>query len=97
MDDMQALELIAEAVRYCQRVRSMGMPQNCYSKALREPIFFLWELRSGTKTETAKFRSKKAKDISYGKGEIVRDHAIPFSPHSPDDALISATLPPIQI
>lgn len=30
----QRLDLILEAVRYCQHVKSMGMPSVCYSKAL---------------------------------------------------------------
>lgn len=54
------LELIAEAVLYCQRVKSLGMPSSCYSKALREPIFFLWEKRAGSKVKIAKYRSKQA-------------------------------------
>jgi len=41
MDEARRLDLIVEAVRYCQRVRDMGMPVSSYSKALRErSIFF---------------------------------------------------------
>ena len=40
MDEARRLDLIVEAVRYCQRVRDMGMPASSYSKALREPVHF---------------------------------------------------------
>ncbi|PYT65499.1 MAG: hypothetical protein DMG42_31955 [Acidobacteria bacterium] len=40
MTDSKRLQLIAEAVRYCQRVKAMGMPSACYTKVLREPIYF---------------------------------------------------------
>src|SRR5215472_7472586 len=80
MDDTKRLELIVEAVRYCQRVAAMGMPASCYTKALREPIFYLWSSRDGlTKATRAKFRSKAAIGLKYGKREIVSDHAIPFT------------------
>ena len=78
MDEAKRLELIAEAVRYCQRVRSLGMPLSCYTKALREPIFFLWETRNGSKIKIAKYRSRAAVGLKYGKGELVYDHAVPF-------------------
>lgn len=78
MDDSQRLELIAEAVRYCQRVKSLGMPTSSYTKALREPIYFLWEKRNGSKIKIAKYRSKASLGLKYGKGELVYDHVIPF-------------------
>ena len=78
MDDTKRLELIAESVKYCQRVKRMGMPSSCYTKALREPVHFLWERRKGSKVCAAKFRSKAAKRLSVGKGQLIYDHAIPF-------------------
>jgi hypothetical protein len=35
MDDTKRLELISEAVRYCQGVKALGMLSSCYSKAAR--------------------------------------------------------------
>ncbi len=78
LDDSIRLALIAEAVRYCQRVEKMGMPPSCFTKALREPIFFLWERRSGSKIEIARFRSKAAIGLRPGRGELIYEHAVPF-------------------
>jgi hypothetical protein len=79
MDDSKRLELIAEAVWYCQRAAAMGMPPSCYTKALREPIYFLWTCRSGrNKAARAQFRSKAAIGLIYGKGKLIFDHAVPF-------------------
>lgn len=79
MDDTKRLELIVEAVLYCQRVRDHGMPSNCYSKALREPVYFLWECRDGlSKEQRPQFRSTTAVGMRFGTGELVYDHAIPF-------------------
>jgi hypothetical protein len=78
MDDTKRLKLIAEAVRYCQKVKMLGMPASCYSKTIREPIHFLWERRAGTKIRCAKFRSKAATGLRFGRGELVYDHAVPF-------------------
>jgi hypothetical protein len=88
MDETKRLRLIAEAVKYCQRVKNkkVGMPHNCYTKALREPVHFLWERRvgaspphiSGPKDCAAIFRSQAAKGLTFGKDQIVYDHAIPF-------------------
>lgn len=79
MDDSRNLELIAEAVRYCQRVAEMGMPSSCYSKALREPIYFLWQKKPRkSKASIAGFRSKNAIGLGYGKQQVVLDHAVPF-------------------
>ena len=55
------------------------MPPSCYSKALREPIFFLWEVKDGPKEKAAKYRSKAAVGLKHGKGEVVYDHAVPFN------------------
>jgi hypothetical protein len=41
LNEAQHLELIVEAVRYCQRVKQLGMPSSCYAKALREPVYIL--------------------------------------------------------
>ena len=54
------------------------MPANCYTKALREPIFFLWETQAGPKAKVAKYRSLAAVGLKHGKGELVYDHAVPF-------------------
>ncbi|RTQ99847.1 hypothetical protein [Halomonas nitroreducens] len=78
MSESKRLELIAEAVRYCQRVSAMGMPASVFSKALREPIHFLWERRAGSKTAAAQYRSISAVGLSFGKGKLVYDHAVPF-------------------
>ncbi len=86
MNEKKRLQLIGEAVKYCQRVRNMGMPPGCYAKALREPVHFLWERRigaspeqiSGPKVCAAKFRSNAAKGLSFGKGALIYDHAIPL-------------------
>lgn len=78
MSESKRLELIAEAVRYCQRVSAMGMPASAFSKALREPIHFLWERRAGSKTTAAQYRSRSAVGLSFGNGKLVYDHAVPF-------------------
>jgi len=78
MDDDTRLTLIAESVLYCQRVQSMGMPSSCYTKALREPVYFLWEARGNPKHKAAKFRSTAAAGLRFGKREMVYDHAVPF-------------------
>lgn len=79
MDDSKRIALIIEAIRYCQRVKAMGMPPTCYSKALREPIHFLWERRAGkSKAASAKFRSRNAIGLGFGGGLLCYDHAIPF-------------------
>lgn len=73
------LKLIAIALRYCIQAKAAGMPVNCYTKSLREPIFFLWELRNTKdKMRAAEYRSVASKDLMYGKGQIVYDHSIPF-------------------
>ncbi|HUQ72191.1 MAG TPA: hypothetical protein VM165_21875 [Planctomycetaceae bacterium] len=79
MDDSQRLDLIAEAVRYCQRVKALGMPVACYTKALREPVHFLWERRAGSKMRCARFCSKDATGLRFGTGQLIYDHAVPFS------------------
>lgn len=79
MNEAQRLQLIVEAVRYCQRVQRLGMPSSCYSKALREPIYFLWTRRGGVpKDKLVRYRSKAAVGLKRGDGVLVFDHAIPF-------------------
>jgi hypothetical protein len=79
MDEQKRLELIVEAVRYTQRVKALGMPLGGYTKALREPIHFLWERRSGkSKDACAQFRSKAAAGLQRGAGTLLYDHAVPF-------------------
>jgi hypothetical protein len=86
MDEMKRLELIVEAVKYCQKVKKKGMPSCCWTKALREPIHFLWERRIGAspkrvcgpKNRAARLRSGKAERPRFGDGEIIYDHAIPL-------------------
>ena len=79
MNETRRLELIVEAVRYCQRVKGMGMPVSCYTKALREPVYFLWERRGEkTKEEIPRYRSQAAVGLGFGDGQLVYDHAIPF-------------------
>ncbi len=79
MNATKRLELIAEAVRYCQRVRAMGMPVAGYSKALREPVYFLWECRDGlSKERRPKFRSTRALGMHCGTGVLIYDHAVPL-------------------
>ena len=79
LSDAERLALIAEAVSYCQRVAAMGMPISCYTKALREPIFFLWECRNGPKRTVASHQSLAAARLKPGRGELIYDHAVPFS------------------
>jgi hypothetical protein len=79
MDEPTRLKLIIEAVRYCQRVKETGMPTCCYTKALREPLYFLWERREGkTKESIPQYRSQEAVGLRFGDGDLVYDHAIPF-------------------
>jgi hypothetical protein len=78
MDDAKRLELIAEAIRYCQRVKALGMPVSCYTKSLREAIHFLWKRRAGPKSRIPKYRSVASVGLRFGKGELAYDHAVPF-------------------
>ena len=79
MNETLRLELISEAVRYCQRVKGMGMPPSCYSKALREPVYFLWTRRGGgPKDGLPRYRSKATVGLRRGDGQLVFDHAIRF-------------------
>ena len=66
LDEATRRALIAEAVRYCQRVKAMGMPVSCHSKALREPVGFLLECRNGSKSKAAPYRSKAAVELRIG-------------------------------
>ncbi len=47
MNETARLDLIKDAIEYCKMVHSKGMPKSAWSKALREPIHFLWEIRNG--------------------------------------------------
>jgi hypothetical protein len=78
MDDRGRLQLVAEAVRYCQRVATMGMPVAGYAKTPREAIYFVWTRRLGPKAKSAKYRSRAAVGGKWGRREIVYDHAIPY-------------------
>lgn len=79
LDEQQRINLIIESINYVKRVKAMGMPASSYSKALREPIYFLWEsYGKGTKYENAKYRSKNSKLSTKAGAGLVRDHAIPF-------------------
>src|SRR5690606_25626225 len=78
MDEEKRLELICEAVHYCQTVRALGMPAQCYTKALREPVFFLWEKHNRSKVAAAAYRSTASLVLTFGSGKIVYDHSIPF-------------------
>lgn len=83
LTERERLELICEAVQYCQKVRKKRMPVNCYTKALREPIYFLWELRGGrTKDQCAAKRSKATMEpveLKRGDGNLIYDHAVPYT------------------
>jgi hypothetical protein len=80
MSEEKRLKLIVEAVRYCKRVKRMGMPSSSHTKALREPIYFLWtrRVRGVSKDKLATYRSKAAVGLSRGNGQLIFDHAIPF-------------------
>src|SRR5579862_6257574 len=78
LDKRTRLCLICEAVRYCQQVQELGMPSSSFSKALREPIYFLWECYDGPKYKRCKYRSIETVGKSSGRGEIVYDHSIEF-------------------
>ena len=77
MDINQRIDLIILAIKYCQQAKKYGMPPAAYSKALREPIHYLWERRnSKNKIKCARYRSKMA--FSEGLKGAIYDHAIPF-------------------
>ena len=78
MDDTERLQLIVEAVRYCQCVKALGMPVAGYDKTLREAIYFVWTRRLGSKPKSAKYRSRAALGLKWGRREVVYDHAIPY-------------------
>lgn len=79
LDAATRLALIAEAVQYCQRVAALGMPSSCYAKALREPVYFLWEAWGRSKADAAQFRSRAALGLRHGAGKLAYDHAVPFA------------------
>ncbi len=78
LDERTRLELIAEAVRYSQRARAMGMPVAGYTKTAREAIHSVWTLRFGSKARAAKYRSRDAEGLTFGRRKICFDHAIPY-------------------
>jgi hypothetical protein len=79
LSEMERLQLIVEAVNYCKRVRILDMPKSCYTKALREPVFFLWEKRPKmSKYASTLYRSTIARDLPNNGGGLVYDHAVPF-------------------
>lgn len=79
MDDTKRLELITEAVRYCQHARAASVRVTGCSKMLREVIFFVWTSRLGSKAKSAKYRSRAAAGRKWGRKEIRYDHAIPYN------------------
>ena len=78
LSESARLQLIVEAVKYCQKVSLLGMPKTCYTKALREPIYFLWESCGKSKNQAAKYCSEASLELSHGNHAVVYDHAIPF-------------------
>lgn len=78
ISENERLQLIVEAVIYCQKVVLLGMPKTSYSKALREPIYFLWEGYGRNKNQAAKYRSESSLGLTHGNYALVYDHAIPF-------------------
>jgi hypothetical protein len=80
MSEAKRLKLIVEAVKYCKRMEQKGMPSCCYTKALREPIYFLWTRRAKgiSKEKLATYCSKAAVGLLQGNGQLIFDHAIPF-------------------
>ena len=79
MEIEKRINLILEAANYCKSVQRKEMPKSAYSKALREPIHFLWEKRNGSKKEdAATYRSINARGLSFGDNKLRYDHAIPY-------------------
>lgn len=91
----EKLKLITEAVIYCQRVARLGMPKSIYSKALREPIYFLWE-KNGNKTQSARYASLEALEAPKGRGLIVYDHSVPFR-YQVDELMALKHIMPITV
>src|SRR5689334_15643272 len=89
----QRLRLICRAVEYCQIVRAEGMPTSAYTKALREPIFFLWESYDRSKHESVKFCSEAALGTPREPHALVYDHAIPFRILQEDLLALQAVTP----
>lgn len=78
LEETQRLELICETIRYCQRIRDGGGPAAVWTKALREAVHFIWELRRGNKTVAARYRSRASKGLFFGSHHIVYEHVIPL-------------------
>jgi hypothetical protein len=77
LNDTDRLELICEAIRYCQRVQKMGGPAAVWRRALREAVVITWELRRGPKMVAAQYRSLASRSLTFGSQELVYEHAIP--------------------
>ena len=78
LSETTRLDLIVEAVKYCQKMSLLGMPKACYTKALREPVFFLWEAYGKTKVQAARYCSESCLATGVDASVRVYDHAIPF-------------------
>jgi hypothetical protein len=80
LSEAKSLKLIVEAVRYCKRGKRMGVPPSCYTKALREPVYFLWtrRVKGVSKDKVPEFRSKASLGLKRGNGQLIFDHAVPF-------------------
>jgi hypothetical protein len=65
MSETRRLELIVEAVRYCNLVRQMGMPPGDYTKTPREAIYYTWTCRLDSKSKAAKYRSREAVGLKW--------------------------------
>lgn len=78
LDDAQRLEIICETIRYCRRVRDLRGPVVVWTKALREAVHFIWELRQGNKTVAARYRTRASKGLLFGSHRIVYEHVIPL-------------------
>ncbi len=79
LSENERLNMILEAVKYCQKVRSLGMPATSYAKALREPVYFLWESYGKKKHQAAKYCSESSLVTPIKAFSHVYDHAIPFN------------------
>jgi len=73
------LEVILLAAEYCRTLQERGVKRSVYNKTLREAIHFLWEKRhTSNKVKAAAYRSVNARGKTFGKREIVYDHAKPY-------------------
>ncbi len=79
LDELQRLQLICEAIRYCQRVQSVSGPKILWRRILREAVGRLWEDRRGNRDRAAQYRSVTSKEMTWGAHELVYEHAIPLA------------------